>query len=147
LSSDIDPLFEPPVESSEIDPVVGPLAASSSVHVDAVDDWPTRGDVLADVDVVESSGSLPVVGSSSWVGDVARLGVWVLAPSIDDEVGDDVVDEVDDVVSSPDRDITSWAVAGAVVNEMPPTEAIATAPVPKTRATPENMATMRFGLT
>ena len=37
--------------------------------------------------------------------------------------------------------------AGAVVNEMPPTDATAIAPVPTTRATPENMATTRFGFT
>jgi len=66
----------------------------------------------------------------------------VFAPSIEELVVDDDVDEVD---SSPARDITSWAVAGAVVNEMPPTAATATAPVPTTRATPENMATIRFG--
>jgi hypothetical protein len=38
-------------------------------------------------------------------------------------------------------------VAGAVVNEMPPTEATATAPVPTTSARPENMAMTRFGFT
>jgi hypothetical protein len=85
--------------------------------------------------------------------DVDMLGTWVFAPRSVDDVEEDEDDDVDDAgdVDRPDsftdRAMTSWAVAGAVVNEMPPTEATATAPVPTTRATPENMATTRFGFT
>ena len=149
-SSSDESASEPSVSwSSETGPVLEALAVSSSVHVGVVGDWGTKGDVLGGIDVVDSSESSAsvVVDSSSCVGDVAMLGVWVFAPSTDDDVVDDDVDEVDDDDSSPDRDNTSWAVAGAVVNEIPPAAATATAPVPSTRATPENMAMKRFGFT
>ena len=149
-SSSDDSASEPSVSwSSDIEPVLEAMAESSSVQFGVVGDWGTNVDGLGAIDVVASSeSSAPVpADSSSCVGDVDRLGVWVFAPSTDDDVVDDDVDEVDDDDSSPDRDNTSWAVAGAVVNEIPPAAATATAPVPSTRATPENMAMKRFGFT